>query len=202
MIPVDERDPCKPDIFEATYEPAETVPAHHETPDVTELRRLAEAATPGPWRTEYLMGAGNDLLTAIVAGRATPDDLRVIGSTLAERDGKFIAAAVNALPGLLGKADALLDAADRLAQMTEARNNARAEVKRLTAKLDAIEADGDKLSIMSGWLVYDVGEHTCGGYGPESGYAHEPGCGFEPVLRLDKLEGWPGEKPLDGRADS
>ena len=99
-------------------------------------------------------------------------------------------------------ADALLDEADRLAHMTEARNNARAEVERLTAKLDAIEADGDKLSIMLGWLVYDVGEHTCGGYGPESGYAHEPGCGFEPVLRLDKLEGWPGEKPLDGRADS
>lgn len=50
-------------------------------------------------------------------------------------------------------------------------------------------------------LVYDVGEHTCGGYGPESGYAHEPECGFEPVLRLDKLEGWPGEKPLDGEVD-
>ena len=30
---------------------AETVPARHETPDVTELRRLAEAATPGPWAT-------------------------------------------------------------------------------------------------------------------------------------------------------
>ena len=54
---------------------AETVPARHETPDLAELRRLAEAATPGPWRTEYLMGAGNDLLTAIIAGRATPDYL-------------------------------------------------------------------------------------------------------------------------------
>ena len=120
----------------------ETVPARHETPDLAELRRLAEAATPGPWRTEYLMGAGNDLLTAIVAGRATPDDLRVIGSTLAERDGKFIAAAVNALPGLLGKADALLDEADalraELAHMTEARDNARAEVERLTAMVEAV----------------------------------------------------------------
>ena len=28
---------------------AETVPAHHETPDVAELRRLAEGATKGPW---------------------------------------------------------------------------------------------------------------------------------------------------------
>ena len=35
--------PCKSDIFEATYEPAETTPAHHETPDVTELRRLLDA---------------------------------------------------------------------------------------------------------------------------------------------------------------
>ena len=91
--------------------------AHHETPDLTELRRLAEAATPGPWRTEYLMGAGNDLLTAIVAGRATPDDLRVIGSTLAERDGKFIVAAVNALPTLLDAAaerDALAAKVERV----------------------------------------------------------------------------------------
>ena len=91
--------------------------AHHETPNLTELRRLAEAATPGPWRTEYLMGAGNDLLTAIVAGRATPDDLRVIGSTLAERDGKFIVAAVNALPTLLDAAaerDALAAKVERV----------------------------------------------------------------------------------------
>ena len=36
--------PCKSDIFEATYEPAETTPAHHETPDVAELRRLLAGA--------------------------------------------------------------------------------------------------------------------------------------------------------------
>ena len=87
-------------------------------PDLTpeklaELRRLAEAATPGPWRTEYLMGAGNDLLTAIIAGRATPDDLRVIGSTLAERDGQFIAAAnpsvVLALLDAAAERDALVE---------------------------------------------------------------------------------------------
>ena len=28
--------------------------AHHETPDLTELRRLAEAATPGPWESDGL----------------------------------------------------------------------------------------------------------------------------------------------------
>ena len=165
--------------------------ARHETPDVAELRRLAEAATPGPWSTAAFQ------LVIDVARRI---DVGMCGH---RDDAAFIAAANPAtVLALLDERDALLDAAARLAHMTEARNNARAEVKRLTAKLDAIEADGDKLSIMFGWLVYDVGEHTCGGYGPESGYAHEPGCGFEPVLRLDKLEGWPGEKPLDGRADS
>ena len=93
---------------DAAARPAETVAARHETPDMAELRRLAEAATPGPWRTEYLMGAGNDLLTAIVAGRATPDDLRVIGSTLAERDGKFVAAAnPSVVLALLDELDAL-----------------------------------------------------------------------------------------------
>ena len=102
------------------------------------------------------------------------------GKRLAELEARFDADALRA----------------ELSHMTEARDNARAEVERLTAKLNALEADDDKLSIMFGWLVYDVGEHTCGGYGPESGYVHEPGCGFEPVLRLDKLQGWPGEKPL------
>ena len=52
----------------------------------------------------------------------------------------------------------------------------------------------DKLSIMAGWLVYEAGEHTCGGYGPESGYMHEPGCGYEPVLKLSELHGWPEPK--------
>ena len=160
---------------------AETVPARHETPDIAELRRLAEAATPGPRSTAAFQ------LVIDVARRI---DVGMCGH---RDDAAFIAAANPA---------AVLALLDHLAHMREARDNARAEAERLTAKLDAIEADGDKLSIMFGWLVYDVGEHTCGGYGPESGYAHEPGCGFEPVLRLDKLEGWPGEKPLDGRGES
>ena len=89
------------------------------TPEtIAELRRVAEAATPGPWRTEYLMGAGNDLLTAIIAGRATPDDLRVIGSTLAERDGKFVAA-VNpaAVLALLDERDALAAKVERVREL-------------------------------------------------------------------------------------
>ena len=154
-------------------------PNYHETPDDAELRRLAEVC--------QMPDNGPDTLNwwYEVSDLVERDILPV--------DAEFIAAAnPAAVEGLL----------DHLAHMRDARDAARAEAERMAAKLDAIEADDDKLSIMFGWLVYDVGEHTCGGYGPESGYAHEPGCGFEPVLRLDKLEGWPGEKPLDGGAES
>ena len=88
--------------------------ARHETPDVAELRRLLDAATPGPWRDEMMQGQGLTL-TAIIAGKPNPDDLRVIGSTLAHNDARVLIAAVNALP-------ALLDAAaerDRLAEAVE-----------------------------------------------------------------------------------
>ena len=44
--------------------------------------------------------------------------------------------------------------------------------------------DPGRVAIASGWLVYDVGYHTCGGYGPESGYVHEPGCGAEPICKV------------------
>ena len=102
-----------------TARPAETVsesvPARHETPDVAELRRLysewQETVNPYGFR---LMPSGEYYALA--------------------------AAAVNALPALLDDADALLDEADRLAHMTEARNNARAEVKRLTAIVEAVRA--------------------------------------------------------------
>ena len=88
-------------------------------PDLTpeklaELRWLLDAATPGPWRDEMMQGKGVTL-TAIIAGRPNPDDLRVIGSTLAHNDARVLIAAVNALP-------ALLDAAaerDRLAGAVE-----------------------------------------------------------------------------------
>ena len=77
--------------------------ARHETPDVAELRRLLDAATPGPWRDEMMQGQGLTL-TAIIAGKPNPDDLRVIGSTLAHNDARAIVAAVNALPALLDAA--------------------------------------------------------------------------------------------------
>ena len=156
---------------------AETVPARHETPDVAELRRLAEAATPGPWRTEYLMGAGNDLLTAIIAGRATPDDLRVIGSTLAERDGKFIAAAVNALPILLDAAAERDALRAELEHMTEARDNARAEVERLAGEQEVLSAAVDRVRELhareSFWQYDRDQEHS---YLTQQDAADESGC--------------------------
>ena len=85
----------------------------HETPDVAELRRLAEAATPGPWRDEMMQGKGVNL-TAIIAGRPNPDDLRVIGSTLAHNDARVLIAAVNALPALLDAAELLADVRDQV----------------------------------------------------------------------------------------
>ena len=74
------------------------------TPEkLAELRRLLDAATPGPWRDEMMQGKG-ETLTAIIAGRPNPDDLRVIGSTLAHNDARVLIAAVNTLPALLDAA--------------------------------------------------------------------------------------------------
>ena len=85
---------------------AETVPAHHETPDVAELRRLAEAATPGPWAARY--GVSWEARVC-----ATTGSLADVDSTA---NAELIAAAVNALPGLLDAAaerDALAADADK-----------------------------------------------------------------------------------------
>ena len=156
----------------------ETVPARHETPDLAELRRLAEAATPGPWeafgavdgrRGERWLGVTTDM-RAIESARA--GDV-FAAQNCTRQDALFIAAANPAtVLALLDDADErdrlarLLDEprrsgcaveiagvriapcdergqtadmrerdtlADRLAHMTEARDNARAEVERLTA---------------------------------------------------------------------
>jgi hypothetical protein len=44
-----------------------------------------------------------------------------------------------------------------------------------------------RLAIDGDWLVEDVGRHTCAGGTPESSYAHEPGCGLEPIMTLAEL---------------
>ena len=96
---------------------SESVPTRHETPDVAELRRLlyeVRAGSPLPWRR--------------IGSRVDDADRFKVSECLLDADAILIVAAVNALP-------ALLDDADRLAHMTEARDNARAEVERLTAKV-------------------------------------------------------------------
>ena len=82
---------------------------------------------------------------------------------------------------------ALLIERDRLAAVV----NRMVMEKTAPADLDPL-ADPGKLSIAYGMLVYETGRHNCAGGHIASGYAHEPGCGYEPVLQLDSLEGWPG----------
>lgn len=65
--------------------------------------------------------------------------------------------------------------------------------KRLGFTSDHNKTAVEKFSIygdgLEAWIVYDVGYHTCGGYGPESGYMHEPGCGYEPVVQMKNIQG-------------
>lgn len=49
----------------------------------------------------------------------------------------------------------------------------------------------DSLVIMHGWLCGRVDACTCGFGGPP--YGHEPICGLEPLVRLDRIEGWKEE---------
>ena len=102
----------------------------HETPDVAELRRLAEAATPGPWVSgDPSFGNGNAQMIVSISDRAMGRDIQGPNLRPALFDVEFIAAANPA---------AVLGLLDRLAHMTEARDNARAEVERLTAMVEAV----------------------------------------------------------------
>ena len=165
---------------------AETVPARHETPDLAELRRLAENATPGPWtfeapvrfevpierelcrcsgvgdeyefvsetadghvhlwRESHIIYAGEN----VVAGNYDYED----GGILERRDRDYIAAASPAV---------VLGLLDRLAHMTEARDNARAEVERLTAQVERVRALADEWTY-NGEFGWDDGSHA---YGPD-----------------------------------
>lgn len=107
---------------------AETVPARHETPDVAELRRLAESATPGPWeafgavdgcRCERWLGVTTDM-RATEAARA--GDV-FAAQNCTRQDALFIAAANPAV------VLALLDAA--------------AERDALAAKVERVRTVGD-----------------------------------------------------------
>lgn len=106
---------------DAAARPAETVsesvPTRHEAPDVAELRRLAEAATRGATLRRYDHGGGR---LAIFDG----EHRQLVADFYDEANREFYAAA---------SPDVVLGLTDRLAHMTEARDNARAEVERLTA---------------------------------------------------------------------
>lgn len=43
-----------------------------------------------------------------------------------------------------------------------------------------------RLAVMGDWLVQEVNQCTCGGGGYD--LPHEPGCGFEPLIKLDELK--------------
>ena len=102
------------------------------TPDLAELRRLAEAATQGPW--DYYRPHPNYRAYAVdrvMPGGYLGEDVATTGDVCAEENGAYIAAANPA---------AVLGLLDRLAHMTEARDNARAEVERLAAKVERVRA--------------------------------------------------------------
>ena len=131
----------------------------HETPDLAELRRLAEAATPGPWEAFGAVGGrrGERWLGVTTDMRAT-ESARAgdvfAAQNCTRQDALFIAAAnPAAVLALLDDADALRA---ELAHMREARDNARAEVKRLTTQ--AAEVSG---------LLHITGHHACMGDGSQ-----------------------------------
>lgn len=81
---------------------------------------------------------------------------------------------------------------EQRAHLREQKAEAAAEIARMMgAGVTPQEPDrGPKdMSIMNGWLVEAVGEHTCGA--GADGYGHEPGCGYVPVLNLAELDGYP-----------
>ena len=119
---------------------AETIPARHETPDVAELRQLLAGASPLPWQWEPPSGdtwpQGDESLVTTSGAPVLYGwgyDASGIDATAGDR--ALIAAAVNALPGLLDAADALRA---ELAHMREAAALARAEVERLTGRVELV----------------------------------------------------------------
>ena len=139
---------------------AETAPTRHETPDVAELRRLAEAATPGPWSLTDGDPAINGQHWSI-RRRGVPG-IRISGFTYGfNGDAAYIAAA---------SPDVVLGLLDRLAHMTEARDNARAEVERLAAAVERIRELHERASF---WQYSRDQEHS---YPTQQDAADESGC--------------------------
>ena len=109
---------------------AETVEAHHETPDLAGLRRLAEAATPGPWYLDGPWWYGDDdsaycISTAEDAGRIAvtiAPPRYIFGGEREVRDAnaRFIAAANPAVVLALLDAAAVLSLLDHLTRAARA----------------------------------------------------------------------------------
>ena len=100
--------------------------------DTKELRRLTQEATPGPWKMlpvgdgrQKFAVADSEFLSILTV---TDEGGATFGTVYDDADAKFIAAANPA---------AVLGLLDRLAHMREARDNARAEVERLTEAVRA-----------------------------------------------------------------
>lgn len=140
----------------------ETVPARHETPDAAELRRLAEAATPGPWeafgavdgrRGERWLGVTTDM-RAIESARA--GDV-FAAQDCTRQDALFIAAAnPAAVLALLDERDALAAKVERVRALHGPR-----VVQVLGATCSAEECDHEDACPLVDYAVcghcYDVG---------------------------------------------
>ena len=90
------------------------------TPDLAELRRLAEAATPGPWAARY--GVSWEARVC-----ATTGSLADVNSTA---NAELIVAAVNALPALLDAAaerDALAAKVERVRELHKSSGDAETQ---------------------------------------------------------------------------
>ena len=90
------------------------------TPDLAELRRLAEAATQGPWAARY--GVSWEARVC-----ATTGSIADVNSTA---NAELIAAAVNALPGLLDAAaerDALAAKVERVRELHKSSGDAETQ---------------------------------------------------------------------------
>lgn len=105
------------------------------TPEtLAELRRLAEAATPGPWEaTIFDSGHSKFEFEASVCTQDVGDSICRMEGLLRTTDNERYRTdgSLDALYIAAASPDVVLGLLDRLAHMTEARDNARAEVERL-----------------------------------------------------------------------
>jgi hypothetical protein len=113
-------------------------------PDLDELRRLREQATPGPWRQGNV--DTHQVFAAFDDGLAGPGGERVVASVNDRSDkwdwladARLIVAAVNALPGLLTE---LAHLRSRVAELERERNEAQANYRFMVERAADQKLDG------------------------------------------------------------